>query len=316
MEDAMWNMVLSRSAILVCLIVIPTVLGGEGAIPVWQPTTISQPGEYVVTRNIRSTPGQTVIWIQSSDVEVNLNGFTVENTGTTGYVIRIANGLDNVVIRDGCIRGGATGVYMEGGDTRVSVLDNRIKADSYGIGANGCDRCRVSGNIIEARNFDGVQIPGDELSVTGNTISPSGRYGIYMPSGESAHIADNLITDCEKGIWLISLDGSRIAENVIRGCSGDGLQLSEARGNQVLDNTVSGCTGNGLWIDGSAGTPAAFNQVEENLLSENGQGLVLGSWSQNNVYRANTARGNAVADFMDTGTGNTSHGDNYMPFLM
>jgi hypothetical protein len=50
------------------------------------------------------------------------------------------------------------------------------------------------------------------------------------------------------------------------------------------------------------------------VMTGNGIGLRF-EHSDENVYRGNTARGNTV-DFQDTGTNNTSHGDNYMPGQM
>ena len=47
-----------------------------------------------------------------------------------------------------------------------------------------------------------------------------------------------------------------------------------------------------------------------------GNGLHFDTNANNNVYRGNTSRGNTVSDFVDSGTGNSSHGDNYMPGQM
>jgi hypothetical protein len=59
-----------------------------------------------------------------------------------------------------------------------------------------------------------------------------------------------------------------------------------------------------------------YNHIEANVLTDNGNGLVFDVHAEDNLYRGNTARGSVTADFIDSGVGNTSHGDNYMPNQM
>ena len=103
-------------------------------------------------------------------------------------------------------------------------------------------------------------------------------------------------------------DFDSLGDNVIFECADSGMYLG-GYGNLIRDNTVRDCLSDGirvLW--------GSSNQIEDNVLSANDYGLRLGC--SNSVYRGNTARDNSTADFSDSGTGNTSHGDNYMPGQM
>jgi|GEM_PF-3802213 len=70
---------------------------------------ISQPGSYRLTGNITVASGNAINII-SGDVQLDLNGFTLRSTAATasGRAIHIADGADNIRVRNGSIRGGYT----------------------------------------------------------------------------------------------------------------------------------------------------------------------------------------------------------------
>ena len=88
---------------------------------------------------------------------------------------------------------------------------------------------------------------------------------------------------------------------------GFGLRVS-GNGNTVRNNVVRDLD-SGIEICGD------FNVVERNLITGALLGLSFSGLSEGNVYRGNTSRGNST-NFLDEGTNNTSHGDNYMPGRM
>src|SRR5438034_320997 len=55
-------------------------IADEGRIPVFAPTVITQPGYYVLTRDI-SVSGGHVITIQANNVTLDLNGRTIVSSG-------------------------------------------------------------------------------------------------------------------------------------------------------------------------------------------------------------------------------------------
>jgi hypothetical protein len=87
---------------------------GDGRIPIpgGAPFSIAQPGSYVLTGNITSASG--CISISASDVTLDLNGYTLTCTTTTGLPLFInspsAGSGGRVTVRNGTIVGGESGI--------------------------------------------------------------------------------------------------------------------------------------------------------------------------------------------------------------
>jgi len=113
-------------ALLLAVTAIPA-LGAEGRIPVWQyPTSISAPGKYIVTRDIVGGGGIPIITIASSDVDLDINGFTLDQTAAGGApVIEIIGDVDtleiDVIIRNGILVNGT-----------FSIERNNLAGNVYG----------------------------------------------------------------------------------------------------------------------------------------------------------------------------------------
>jgi hypothetical protein len=64
-----------------------------------------------LTRDITSASAITLD-VQGSDVHIDLNGFTVENTEGTGHAIA-ASFADRLTVANGTVKGGRYGVLLE-----------------------------------------------------------------------------------------------------------------------------------------------------------------------------------------------------------
>jgi len=276
-----------RAGVSVLLLGVATTLGNaaEGRIPIWRPTVITQPGSYIVTRNIGTTAcgssDPISIDIQSDDVDVDLNGFTLY---CGEPVIRVTGG-SRVTIRDGQVVGYEDGLAAT--NTRSLAL-LRLKIQSNEDVA--VNLSNVNQGVVEAVR---LYFAGSGLIVTGSNVD----------------IRHNEILG-------LSGSGTGISANCA-GCRLSGNSLSDSHivvagsGNLVSDNVVSGGF-EGLRVDGNR------NHIEGNVLTDNSSfGLRL--TGSNNVYRRNTAQGNAGAgcganvDFCDSGASNRSANDNFMP---
>ena len=95
-------LVLSFTALACLLAVLPCELpAADGAIPIWEPTIITEPGKYIVTRDIVGVPPSPVLTITVSNVHVDLNGFTLRIDGAPNVVL--ANSVTSVVLENGAI---------------------------------------------------------------------------------------------------------------------------------------------------------------------------------------------------------------------
>ena len=97
-------------AALACAVSLSAAANGD--IPLYQSTTITQPGRYILTRDV-SSQGD-VFLITTDGVTLDLNGHTVKSVAGAGVTISVTGIVMPVLIRvfDGTIRGGAYGVNV------------------------------------------------------------------------------------------------------------------------------------------------------------------------------------------------------------
>jgi hypothetical protein len=296
-----------------------------------------------VTQNI--TASGTVITISADDVDVDLNGFTLEETSLLSPVI---NGYyaERSSIHDGNLIGGRTGVTLiRGHNSRLTNLTVLSSADN-GISVTATHDFTIEGCLIEepgaigisiasqtergfgvikrntilGANFEGILVSDMVAGVIEtNVIRGSGRGGLFVLSGDALLVRDNIVDgSAVYGLNVDNSSGSSIVENNVRDTSSAGVVIgSESDGNYVGRNLVSDSSSQGLTVTGS------HAYVVENWLLGNASWGLKISASQC-VYRENTSRGNTgtaaaclgaggTTDFCDSGTQNTTVGDNYLP---
>ena len=88
-------------------------VAGEARIPIWEPTTITQPGKYIVTRDFSGAGGITNIIIDSADVDLDLNGMTLRNPSSAQPTIEVNDSVHRVRIHNGTLLNGNYGVRFK-----------------------------------------------------------------------------------------------------------------------------------------------------------------------------------------------------------
>lgn len=263
-------------------------LAADGAIPIWQPTTISHSGKYVVTRNITSNSGEPTLTIAANNVQVDLNGFTLRHSGQMAVVVAATvNGIvveNGIIAADGSHEGVRFANVHQFAVRRLLVTKNGY--NETGIALTGCEIGTVENNIIDGPFEASLMISG----------------------GHGIHVQHNVFrnTDCEAGAGF-DADNSTFTDNTLQGCSSLGISGS---GNLIARNNLRATTVGG-----------ARNRIEHNTFV-NSQGYGLRITGSENFYADNFARGNlgnncssasASTDFCDEGINNTSAGNNFMP---
>jgi parallel beta-helix repeat protein len=332
------------------LITLPA-LAGEGRQPIYQPTVINTPGKYIVTRNISAAGmGMPVIDIQSPDVDVDLNGFTL--TGDPLFPVVLAFQVDNVTVRNGTVKDGETGVRFKGNQDlepfrKAVAEDINAIGGTWGIWLSDYTDFAIRRNNVTRTGGDAILVQGHIDHTTMGTIEHNRIYdiedpGIVVTKGSSVAILNNRIEDLldgpgihygngsggliegntvlrtltgAHGIEIYDSKGCKVANNVVREVAGNGIYLwpGSTTDTLVVENVVSNSGGNGLRVEGS------LNHLECNVLTSNtGEGLHLTNSSSMNTYGRNTSRGNtggacANVDFCDFGGGNSTFLDNLIP---
>jgi len=287
---------------------------GEGRAPIWQVgTVISNPGKYIVTRNINGTgSGLTVISILASDVDIDLNGFTLETDGAP--VIQATN-VSNIAIRNGTLRRGTRGIdamspilaaFNKVVIEHVNVIGSQFEgiyivalsdfavrwcnvlqtgregiwvdgvgpAPTYVHGTIEHNRLQGTGGLT-VRWGSSVGILNNRLEVTNVVAPPPSQGAIVYDYSHAGLIASNTveIVNSGSGIFLGDAKGNEIRNNVVREAQHHGIDLAGmSDDNLVLENVSTQNARDGLRLEGSR------NHTDRNVLNRNCQFALGNCW--------------------------------------
>ena len=255
----------------------------NGDIPIFQATTITQPGRYVVTRDI--TAQGDVLVVQAGGVSIDLNGHTIRAIGGNGVVLDVAGSgsLPAIRVANGTIKGGGTGILGVALPAVTPVVIDKV--------------------AIVMPMFHCINLPAVRLEVRGSVLSEC-EDGIRMEGGGLIEVRDTLISDTRgSGIFADTVDGITVRESTFRRFGGVPGIYGHAGiwalgfgkvGLSVFDSVL--CDG-GTMSDGirmwppttSAPIRIVGNQIAGNL----GNGINLGSTAGH--ITGNTLVGNGLA---------------------
>jgi parallel beta-helix repeat protein len=182
------------------------------------PIRITEPGNYRLNTNL-SGGGRGAISIESSDVTLDLNGFSVTATGN----VIVANG-SNVAILNGAIHGGDGAIIIAGSNCRVEGL--RIAGGADGISLSG-PNCIVKNNTVQAAHTGILCGSGGGCVVSGNTVSTVSEVAIGATN--SSLVMGNTATSTGN-IALFADDTTGYTQNVLHGNQADvsgGVQIGQ-----------------------------------------------------------------------------------------
>jgi len=167
------------------------------------PFSITNPGVYFVSKPLTSTSGG--ITINSSDVSLDLMGFTLDGGGSSSSGVEI-NHVNRAVVRNGTVRNfSLAGVYVVSPATNALIEDITLQGCTNGAGieldgtASTVQRCRAYQNKVGIYVLGGHNHVIDSCQAVGNTQNgflitgtnnlvirnlaanaPSSDYGIYQ----------------------------------------------------------------------------------------------------------------------------------------
>lgn len=247
----------------------------DGMVPVFGPTFIGASGKYHLTANI-TAPGPVItIGPGATDVDLDLNGFTITETTGGSPVIDIPGpGPGHLVIHNGTLTGGSSAIEIPAGfagalskvvleELKVHDVVGPIAIHLGEVASAVIRKCEIaSGGIL----WDGV-VPSKSGTIEDNVIRAAGG-GIFVTGCASLAIVSNRLQGIGMvdGIALSSCTGSLVAENTISGAAGDGIFLRGCKTMKLFDNVVTGAGCSGIHLD-----PGTLDTlVWKNNLSANG----------------------------------------------
>lgn len=255
-------------ALLLALTALPA-LSAEGRTPVWLPgTPIVADGRYVVTRNLVGGAGVPLIDIRANNVELDLNGFTLDGVGAdfaisisgvqpqeivirNGLIVNCPRGIERpaglppagtVVIEDMQIRDAPGGpIYLADVENpvirRVNIVFADVAATANGIELDGPQVFKngtIEHNTIRSA-FNGIRVyKGSALAIRHNRIETPFNDGILVEQCVSCLIEKNTISDAD-------VHGIHLAVG--------GTDVEYSTGNKIYNNVIHRGEQRGILID-------------------------------------------------------------------
>lgn len=198
--------------VLGSLLLSASVYADEGRIDITGPTNISAPGSYILVNDVVGT--FTGIYIDSSNVKLDLNGFTITHTGANlGDGVAILPGHKNIEITNGAIAGHTRhGIFAPGKSatprnikiSNLRIADNAITAISLeGNPGFIIEDCVISGGAVGIYSFAAGLVLNNVIgnNSSGGLVAYSNRLGYRSNvfysntpdvSGSGTNLGDNL----------------------------------------------------------------------------------------------------------------------------
>jgi len=226
------------------------------------PITVTEPGIYFLTSNIEIADGrQTAISINASNVELNLNGFSVTGNNTCDTMgnctITQVSGAGvfsasiNVAVRNGFVGGfGDAGVWLN----EASLIEDIQASNNRRKGLRAEEGSTIR-NCVANNNGDiGIEVA--EARVIDSTAIRNGQFGFAVGRGS---ILDRVIAR-ENLIGITDSNGATIMNSSIFRNRQTGLEVirggTQIFNSQFLENDGVGIGHRGDSADTPGGIPA------------------------------------------------------------
>jgi len=328
-----------KRTLILCLVVASVTASrpsaDEGRIPIFRQTTITQPGHYILTRDVQVTLGPA-IGISAGDVTIDLNGHLITGSDANSALITVLDVQNaRVTIRNGRLSGG--------GNAIASLVKPGL-------------RLRVENVEIESTALQAILVLlVNSVRITGCRMSGMGGDPAVLVTGSSGapatgQVADNVITDVSGGgFTLVNFRGGVVRGNVIEnfgvgagftqgiildasGASSDdlggnvidgntvrksdddfGIFVNAGANNLLTSNTATGLGATGIIVN------TGGNRLANNISSRNtGNGATIGCSActanhnvlERNTFSRNTGDGVLVVGGSSLIDGNLIEGNN------
>ena len=179
---------------------------------------------------------------------VNINDFTIQNSGSTDsdsgiYVISSGN-----TISHNTITSNKNGIYLYYSNNNT-VSDNNVSSNNwYGIYLYYSNNNTVSDNNAYSNHNDGIYLYySNNNTVSDNNVS-SNNNGIYLYYSSNNVISDNSVSNNDCGIWIRQLSSNNVISDNNVSNNNYGVYLYYSSNNVISDNNVSSNYNCGVYL--------------------------------------------------------------------
>ncbi|EMA65659.1 right-handed parallel beta-helix repeat-containing protein, partial [Halorubrum kocurii] len=195
--------------------------GDESPDPIEGPTTIDEPGRYVVADDL-SAEGDG-IEIAANDVTIDGRGHRLEGDGRRAG-IRIRDGARGVAVENLTVRDFRRGVDVGWGSS-LTLSAATIEGNAAdGVRSDGEAEIECDGVTIGRNGGSGVDVYDGRVSIRDCEIRENAERALDASARATAVVVDSVVADNGGGVLLPATGGSRVERALIEGNDGAGLE--------------------------------------------------------------------------------------------
>jgi hypothetical protein len=274
---------------------------------------INAPGSYYLTGNITGASGKHGISIQTNDVTLDLNGFSIISGGGGAFRgINVLGVQKNFCIRNGTVRG-----WTDGGvrtDLATSTLAEKLRlSDNVGatglaLGNGAAKDCVATGNATGFVIGNGAQIKDSAASANIIGFSASDRSHINncistVNTGDGFNCTSYVnLMDCTSsrngGNGIVTLAGCSILRCNVSKNIPFGYGIQAGTGCMVADCAVDSNGLDGIDVDSGSTIRncAAYGNTSRGIVGNNGACRIVGNHCDANGDNGILVQGSSSGD--------------------
>lgn len=227
---------------------------------------ITQPGSYYLTSNLTGVAGPHGIRVTASDVEIDLNGFTMDGVAGSSSGIFVGSTLNQIRIHSGAIKNWGGGGISANGANRCVARDLTI-SDNIGNGILFNNGYLVENVVCYSNTQVGIDVAFQ--GIVRNSISYFNSSNGFVSRGEA--LIENCIAFANGGHGF-----DLNTKNIIVKCSAisnGGTGITSSTLNQIISCSA---------IDNNTGIIVSSSSVVRNCFvrGNDGHGIILGTRSR------------------------------------
>ena len=254
---------------------------------------ITQPGSYYLTGNVAGVAGSHGIQIETEGVTLDLNGFALVGVAGSLDGVNMPNFRENVVIRNGHIRGwGESGI-----EARIDIgrIEDITAADNGAWGIDNAASGTFTTRIISCEVLtNGAAFEGGAGGIRGGQVSHITDCTAYNNTGVGILVGNfGIVTGCiaqsNTSHGIVASIGGTISACTASGNTSDGIRVASdcvVVGNRCYQNGSATGDGAGVHATGSD------NRIEGNNCTDADRGIDVDQGG--NFITRNTCSGNAT----------------------
>ncbi|WP_276253233.1 CARDB domain-containing protein [Halomontanus rarus] len=259
------------------------------AIPIVEPTTIDESGEYVLADDLSSS--ETAIEITADDVTLDGNGHsvvgnspgeyedgigvsggsnvTVTNLTVSGWDARneyttefglLFDSVDGGTVSNVTATGNGDGLVFSGGSENTLVGSTAVENNDSGVVFYGTSNTTVTSLNASSNGEHGLFLDGaNDNTVTSLNASSNGERGLYLQDADDNSITSlNASSNGDRGLYLNSADNTTVTQSEFRGNDDEGLEVRTSRNNTISEAVA---IGNAAGFEVSEAIDTSFSDV-------------------------------------------------------